>query len=355
MWIVTLLIFIFILSIIVLVHELGHFFWAKKFGVHIDEFSIGMGPKVWGKKGKDGIDYNIRAIPIGGFVAMAGEVYEEEGIDIPKDKFLCNKPWWQRAIVMIAGVVNNFILALLLIFLSTIFFKTVEPTLTIESVIPNSPVSNAGIKAGDTIVAVGGKEVSYLNEFNIRLIFESDKKSHVLTIEHENGKREDYKITPKEMTLEDGTKITYGFEYHQEKIDTLGKKISYTFRTFFDTFDTMNLTLYGLFTGKVSVSDLSGPVGIFELVDDSVTTDQSFVTNIQIIIYLIWLLSINVGYLNILPFPAFDGGRLLFIVIEKIKGSPVNEKFENICHTVGFILIMLLIVFVTINDIIKLF
>ncbi len=354
MWIITLIIFLFILSLIVLVHELGHFFWAKKFGVHIDEFSIGMGPKVWGKVGKDNISYNIRAIPIGGFVSMAGEVYEEE-IDIPKDKFLCNKPWWQRAVVMVAGVVNNFLLALLLIFLSTILFNTVEPTLTIENVIPNSQVEKAGIVAGDKIVGVGGKEVSYLNEFTIRLLFESDKKSHVLTIEHEDGTKEDYTITPKEMTLEDGTKITYGFQYHQEKIDTFKEKISYTFRTFFNTFDTMNLTLYGLFTGKVSVSDLSGPVGIFELVDDSVSTDQSITTNISVIIYLIWLLSLNVGYINILPFPAFDGGRLLFIIIEKIKGSPVNQKFENICHTIGFILIMLLIVFVTINDIIKLF
>lgn len=355
MWIVTLLIFLFILSIIVLVHELGHFFWAKKFGVHIDEFSIGMGPKIWGKKGKDGIDYNIRAIPIGGFVAMAGEVYEEEGIDIPKDRFLCNKPWWQRAIVMVAGVVNNFILALLLIFLTTIFFNTKEPTLLIENVIENTPVSEAGIVAGDKIVAVGGKDVSYLNEFNIRLIFESDKKSHVITILHEDGTKDDYKITPREITLEDGSKISYGFQYHQEDIDTIGKKISYTFRTFFDTFDTMNLTIYGLFSGKVSLSDLSGPIGIFELVDDSVSTESTLSTNIQIIVYLIWLLSINVGYINILPFPAFDGGRLLFILIEKIKGSPVNQKFENTCHTIGFILLMILMVLVTINDIIKLF
>ena len=354
MWIITLIIFIFILSLIVLVHELGHFFWAKKFGVHIYEFSIGMGPLIYSKKGKDKIEYNIRAIPIGGFVSMAGEVYEDSD-NLAKDKYLCNKKWWQRIIVMAAGVINNFILAIILIFLSSFCFKTEEVTLKLDDVVANSAVAKAGIKKGDTIIKVNGKDVNYANEFQIRLLFSEDKESQEFTILHEDGTTDNYNIVPKKMKDEQGHEITYGYVFYVEKIDTFKEKIMYSFKTFINTFDTMNLTLYGLFTGKVGVNDLSGPVGIFEFVDDSVSADESLTTNIEAIIYLIWLLSINVGYLNILPFPAFDGGRILFILIEKIKGSPVNQKFENICHTIGFILIMLLIIYVTIFDIIKLF
>lgn len=355
MSIITLLLFIFILSLIVLVHELGHFFWAKKFGVHIYEFSIGMGPAIYTKKGKDNINYSIRAIPIGGFVAMAGEVYEDGEEELPKDKYLCNKLWWQRIIVMAAGVVNNFILAIILIFISTFCFKTQEVTLKLDSVIEGSAVSEAGIVSGDEIIAVNGKKVDYVNEFQIRLLFAQDKKSQEFTILHKDGTTEVYKIVPKETKDENGNKISYGFGFYLEEIDTFKEKIVYSFRTFINTFDTMNLTIYGLFTGKVGLGDLSGPVGIFEFVDDSVSSDVTFSQNVANVIYLIWLLSINVGYINILPFPAFDGGRILFILIEKIKGSPVNQKFENMCHAVGFILILLLIVVVTISDIIKLF
>ena len=116
MWFFTLVVFILILGLIVLVHELGHFLWAKKFGVFIYEFSIGMGPVIYSRKGKkDGITYNIRAFPIGGFVSMAGEVYEDDN-SVPKEKCLCNKPIWQRIIVMAAGVINNFIMAIILLF-----------------------------------------------------------------------------------------------------------------------------------------------------------------------------------------------------------------------------------------------
>lgn len=354
MWILSLILFIFILSLIVLVHELGHFLWAKKFGVFIYEFSIGMGPILFTKKGKDGIDYNIRAVPIGGFVAMAGEVYEDDD-KVPKERCLCNKPIWQRAIVLVAGVVNNFLLALLIIFISTFCFKTVEGTLLIDSVVPGSAVEEAGIVKGDTIVKVNGKDVDYLNEFQIRLLFDDDKKSHTITIEHEDGSLEDYDITPREIKDENGNVIQYGFGFTQKEINSFGEKISYSFRTFFNTFDTMNLTIYGLFTGKIGVGELSGPVGIFEFVDSSVSTEVSISQNIASILYLIWLLSLNVGYINILPFPAFDGGRVFFLLIEKIKGSPVNQKFENTCHTIGFILILMLIIYVTIFDIIRLF
>ena len=152
MWILTLLLFIFILGLIVLVHELGHFIWAKKFGVFIYEFSIGMGPVIFSKKGKDGINYNIRALPIGGFVSMAGEVYEDDK-EVPKEKCLCNKPVWQRVIVMAAGVVHNFILAIILLLIGAFIWGSATLTPKVK-VMDGYPMAEAGIIDGDRIIAI---------------------------------------------------------------------------------------------------------------------------------------------------------------------------------------------------------
>ena len=151
MWIISILILIFILGIIILVHEFGHFIWAKKFKVHIYEFSIGMGPIIHTHKGKDKIDYNIRAFPIGGFVSMAGEVYEDADEKIKKEDYMCNKPWWQRLIILVAGVVNNFILAIVLLFISSLIWggTTLKPV--VKNAVENYPMAEAGIKSGDTI------------------------------------------------------------------------------------------------------------------------------------------------------------------------------------------------------------
>ncbi len=350
MWILTLLLFIFILGIIVLIHELGHFLWAKKFGVYIYEFSIGMGPVIFSKKGKkDGITYNIRALPIGGFVSMAGEVYEDDK-KIPKDKCLCNKPIWQRIIVMAAGVINNFILALVLLFVMALFWgsQSLEPK--IESVEENYPMANEGIVKGDVIVAINDKHITTWDEAQILLYYKNDKDYYKFTIRHENGEEEDYKLKQKEKINEDGSKsYVFGVVISQEETHGLLNKIRYAFEKFYAVVSSMWLTIAGLVTGKISLDALSGPVGIYTVVGETAKM------GIDYVIYLIAYLSINVGVINILPFPAFDGGRIFFLLIEKIKGSPVNQNFENWCHTIGFILLMILILFVSINDIIKLF
>src|SRR5574344_1772952 len=152
MVILKILVFVLILGLIILVHELGHFLWAKKFNVHIYEFSIGMGPVIHTHKGKDGIDYNIRAVPIGGFVAMAGEVYEDND-DIPAKDFMCNKPAWQRLIILVAGVVNNFILALVLLFVTASIWGGTVLKPIVKNVVEGSPMAEAGVKSGDTITA----------------------------------------------------------------------------------------------------------------------------------------------------------------------------------------------------------
>ncbi len=350
MWFLTLILFIFILGIIVLVHEAGHFFWAKKFGVYIYEFSIGMGPVIYSKKGKkDGITYNIRALPIGGFVSLAGEVYEDDK-DIPKDKCLCNKPIWQRIIVMAAGVMNNFIMAILLLFIMSLIWGSNSLTPKIDSVIEGYPMYEAGITKGDVILSINNKKISTWDEAQILLYYKNNKDYYEFSIEHVDGKVENYKITPKVEKDESGneTKV-FGVNINQEETLGLLNKVKFAFQKFGAVVSSMWLTIAGLVTGKISVNALSGPVGIYSVVGQSVSYGVYYV------VYLIAYLSINVGVINIIPFPAFDGGRILFLIIEKIKGSPVNQKFENWCHTIGFILLMILILFVTINDIMRLF
>lgn len=350
MWLLTLILFMFILGIIVLVHELGHFLWAKKFGVYIYEFSIGMGPVIYSKTGKkDGIKYNIRAFPIGGFVSMAGEVYEDDKT-IPKDRCLCNKPIWQRVIVMAAGVLNNFILAILILFVMSLIWGSNSLIPKIDAVVEGYPMAEAGIVKGDVIVAINNKKVSTWDEAQILLYYKNVKDYYDFRIKHEDGTVENYKIIPKVEKTEDGaeTKV-FGVNINQEITTGLWNKIKFAFQKFGAVVSSMWLTLAGLLTGKISVDALSGPVGIYTVVGQSASMGISY------IIYLVAYLSINVGVINILPFPAFDGGRILFLLIEKIKGSPVNQKFENWCHTIGFILLMILIVYVTVNDIINLF
>ena len=351
MWFVSLLVLIFILGLIILVHEFGHFIWAKIFKVHIYEFSIGMGPIIFTHKGKkDKIDYNIRAIPIGGFVSMAGEVYEDDE-KIPKKSFMCNKPWYQRVIILVAGVVNNFLLALLFLFISSLIWGGTINLPEVREVVEGSPMAEAGIENGDKILEINGRKVSNWDKAQILLIMESEDNIYEFRVEHESGEVENIKVEP-EVTVDEETGVetkTFGVYIKQETMTGLWESIKYAFQKFGSIVESMVLTIEGLFTGKISLQALSGPVGMYEVIDQSIGYGISYM------MYIIAFLSINVGFINILPFPAFDGGHVLFLIIEKIKGSPVNSKFESICHLIGFALLFLLMIYITIQDVIRFF
>lgn len=348
-WLLTLVTFILILGVIVFVHELGHFLWAKKFGTYIYEFSIGMGPVIFSKKGKDGINYNVRALPIGGFVSMAGEVYEDDK-QIPKERCLCNKPIWQRVIVMAAGVINNFILAIIILFLISFIWGSTSLEPKVGTVIDGYPMSEAGITKGDIILEVNGHKISTIDELQIVLNYKNNKDSYKFKVKHIDDKVETYEIIPKPEKMENGEeRQVFGFNFSNDETIGLWNKIKYAFQKFGSIVSSMWLTIVGLFSGKISINALSGPVGIYGVVGQSISY------GFENIIYLVAYLSINVGIINILPFPAFDGGRIFFLIIEKIKGSPVNQKFENMCHTIGFILLMLLVIYITYNDILNIF
>lgn len=350
MTIIYIIILILILGIIILIHELGHFFFAKKFGVYIHEFSIGMGPVIYTKVGKDGIKYNLRAVPIGGFVQMAGEVYEDDDTEkIPKEKFMCNKKWYQRLIILIAGVVNNYILAIVVLFFLALFYNVSLTYPIVDTLSQEYPSYNSGLEKGDKILSINGHKVNSWDGAQIILAYEDEDNVYEFLVEKENGKEKEIKITP-EIVKDDGVEHkVFGISIKTEEIHGFVDSAKYAFVKFGAIIESMFLTLYALFSGNIGVSALSGPIGMYQVVE---VAAASGVANI---LYLLAFLSINVGILNILPFPAFDGGRVLFLLIEKIKGSPVNSKVENYFHTIGFFLLILLSIYIAFNDILRFF
>ncbi len=348
-FIIILIIFVLVLGSIVLVHEFGHFILAKLNGVYVYEFAIGMGPKLWSKQGKE-TEYTIRAIPIGGFCMMAGEDVEDDDLKkIPKDKRLQAKKPWQRFLIMFFGAGNNFIFAILLLFLIGLIWggSSMEPVVT--SVLKNSAASTSGIEAGDVILEINGHSISTTDDISLYLAIADPEEASDIKIEKEDGSVETYSVQPKKKKVDGETTYQYGIGMEQEVEYGIFSAIRWTFKKTGSIFKQMGVTVYYLFTGGIGLSQLSGPVGIFSIVGDQAST------GIMNILYLVAFLSINVGFINLLPLPAFDGGHILFIIIEKIKGSPVKPETENMIHTIGLFLLMLLMVVITFNDILRLF
>lgn len=347
--IVNLILFILILGVIVFVHEGGHFLFAKLFGVHVYEFSIGMGPVLLKKTAKDGTNYCIRAIPIGGFVSLAGEEIDPEELKKTKGKNLQDKPAWQRFLIMFMGVGNNFIFAFLILLVSGLIWGSVSTKPVISNVTDNMPAALAGVSAGDTVKSINGKKVKYMDDISLYLTVSDLSKEVELTVIKESKEEVSYTIKPEKIETDGEKRYALGIELSPQVEKGFGKSISNAFKQEGAIFKQMFVVIKNLFTGGVKVNQLSGPVGIYSIVGDMKSS------GINALLMLTALLSINVGVINLLPFPAFDGGRILFLIIEKIKGSPVNSKVENTIHAIGFILLIILMIYITFNDILKLF
>ena len=347
--IVTLILFLVILGVTVLVHEFGHFIFAKMVGVHVYEFSIGMGPVLLKHIGKDKVQYSIRAIPLGGFVSLAGE---DVNVDLNENKGsnLQDKKAWQRFLVMFMGVGNNFIFAFLVLFIVGLMFgaSTLEPV--IYQVAENYPAYKAGLSDGDKVLSINDHKVTYLDDIMLYITLEDLDKPITFKVLKQDNRVVTYDVVPEKQISEDGKEnYVIGISLQATKEKGFVKSIVYAYKQECALFKQMFVTLGGLFTGKLSVNELSGPVGIYNVVG------QVRTQGLNSVLYLVALLSINVGVINLLPFPAFDGGRIVFLVIEKIKGSPVSPKVENTIHSIGFIILLILMLYVTFNDIIKLF
>lgn len=344
----TIIYFILILGGIVFFHELGHFLFAKKAGVYIYEFSIGMGPQLfkWKSK-KDETMYSIRLLPIGGFVQMAGEEIDPDE-NIPKEKRMQSKTLLQRFSIMIAGIFFNFVLAIVLLFVVGLINGTPQKETYIGVIDKNSSAYNAGLRENFEILQVNGKKASTKDILSLELIA-NVKKEVEIKYKNENGNVEIAKFKADTIDENGTTNYKYGFSLINQKQRGFFSSIKYAFTKTIELIEYMFFVIWYLITGKISLTNLSGPIGIFTMVGE--TAKEGLIN----LVYLMAIISVNVGFINFLPLPAFDGGRILFLIIEKIKGSPVNPKIENIIHTVGLGLLMLLMVFITYNDILRIF
>lgn len=340
--------FILILSIVISIHEFGHFLFAKKNGVYVYEFSIGMGPRLFKFNRKnDETDYSIRLLPIGGYVQMAGESPDDDK-KIPAEKNMNTKKWHQKVLIVIAGILFNFILAIVLLFIIGLVNGNPSIKPIFAGITEESNAYKAGLRDNDVAIKVNGVNISTTDRFLLEYTVGMGKDLHLVVLD-ENNNQKDVVITPKEIKEGKTTTYEYGFKFKDTRKKGIIEAIKYAFIKFGLLFWQLILTIWYLITQKIGFSSLSGPVGIFSVVSDAAKV--GFIN----VVYLTAYISLNLGFMNLLPFPALDGGRLFLLIIEKIKGKPLNAKIENIINTVGFAILMGLILLITCKDIFNLF
>lgn len=346
----TIIYFVLILGLIVFIHELGHFIFAKRNGVYCYEFSVGMGPKIYSFKRKnDETVYSIRLLPIGGFVQMAGEEVELDE-KIPAKKRLQSKTIWQRFKIVVAGALNNFILGILLLFLIGIFYGSPETKPYVSEVDLNYNAYKEGIREGDLIKEINGKKIYTVDDALLEFELIDKGSSMTFTVETSNKDVKKVTITPSKVKGEDNEEsYVYGISLESKINKGFFNVIKYSFNKFVSIYRSMAKIIVNLFAGNLGMNSLSGPVGIYNVIGEQAKL------GFENVLFLTAYISINVGFVNLIPFPAFDGGRALFLIIEAIRKKPITPKVENIIHSIGFMLLMLLILVITVQDIIKLF
>ncbi|MCX7903656.1 MAG: RIP metalloprotease RseP [Caloramator sp.] len=332
----TLFASIFVFGLLITAHELGHFILAKINNVKVLEFSIGMGPRLFRIKGNE-TEYSIRLLPIGGYVKMLGE---EEECDDPR-AFRKQSPW-KRLSILIAGAFMNFVLAIILFII--IFYNVGVTTLTIDNVVKDYPAFKSGIKPGDKIIAVNGSKVSSWNDF---LIFMNNNKSKefVLTIKRDNIII-DKSLTP--IKSEEDNRYIIGITPKVEK-GNLFIAISSSINETIVSIKQMLIVLGGLITRKVSADNVGGPVAIIKM------SGEAAKIGIWSLLYFAAFLSINLGIMNLIPFPALDGGWVVITFIEGITGRKIDENKIGLINLIGFTLLMLLAIIITYRDILRIF
>lgn len=354
--ITTVLIFLIVLGILVLAHELGHFLTAKWMGMKIFEFGIGFPPKIWSKTGKDGVIYSINAIPLGGFVNLR----ETEAEASDPNSFVNKKPW-QRALVICAGVAMNFLLCMFLLSVGYMFGlpqsvdqealksgQVKDYKIQVVSVLDNKPAKAAGIEIGDVLEKINGQNIPSVKDL---IAFASDKIGQNVDFTILHNKQEVTKTVQIAdlgqgkggigVGLVETGVVSYPFHL------AIWHGIKMTFLLTWEFLQAFYNIIKNLIIGQPIGVQVSGPVGI------AVLTGQVAKLGFLYLLQFTALLSLNLAIINIIPFPAFDGGHLLFIAIEKIRRKPIDKRIEGIVHTVGFALLMVLIVVITFGDIMR--
>lgn len=326
----TLVYAVIMFCLLIFIHELGHFIVAKSCGVKVNEFALGMGPAIF-KKQKGETLYALRAIPIGGYCAMEGE--DEESED---ERAFNKKKAWQKALIVVAGAAMNFILCVVIMIGISTFSGT--PTTTVGELTTDGPAKAAGLKVGDQIVRIDDTEINEWTDITTA-IGEGEEAVTLKVI------RDGEEITIESKTTEEDGRLIIGILPERDHGIFLGIKngVKSTWEMTVMMVDTFRM----LFSGEVSVKELSGPVGIVYMVNDTAKM------GIMYLFYLTALISLNLAIVNMLPLPALDGGRLILIIIRKITGKAITDEMEGKIHFIGIMLLFALMIYVTWNDIIR--
>lgn len=347
MTLVTILIAVLCFGIIIMIHEAGHFFVAKKSGIRVLEFSIGMGPAIFSKK-KGETKYSLRALPIGGYCAMEGE-----DADSNDPRAFRKAKVWKRMLVTVAGAVMNLILGFVLLLAVTCLDSAITST-TVASFHEDkdgsiTASSAAYLQEGDRFISINGLRIFTATDISYALQNNDKETCHVVV--ERNGER----VTLESVKfLDSATEGALDFYVYGEQ-KTIGNVLSYTCRSFVSTARLIWISLIDLVRGRYGLNDLSGVVGIVDTTATYVRQSINFREAAITLLDLMGFITINVGIFNLIPFPALDGGRLVFLIIEAIRKKAVPAKVEGMIHFVGLSALMLLMLVVTFQDIFKIF
>ena len=331
----------------VFIHEFGHFFMAKLCGIRVNEFALGMGPTLFRVQGKE-TKYSLRLFPIGGFCAMEGEDQES-----PDERSFFRKPVWKRFLVVVMGAVMNILLGLVLMMV-ILGQEAAFSSTTISQFEPNSALQKAGLQRGDEFVSVDHYRVYGDRDLSFALATANPDSVDLQVMR--GGKLlnfDDVKFNGREV---DGKKYL-SLDFYVMPIEkNFGTLIAKSVQ---DTVSTVRMVWYslvGFVTGKFGFNDVAGPVGAASAVNQAVTAglSQSFLAGLNNIFYMMMVLTVNLGVINLMPFPALDGGKLLFLLLEAVRRKPIKPQYEGWVETAGFCLLMGFMVLVTYSDILRL-
>ena len=345
---------ILLFSVLIFIHEFGHFAAAKLSGVQVNEFSMFMGPALWKKQIGETL-YSVRLIPIGGYCAMEGE---DTDTDSPRS--FQKAAWWKRLIILVAGAAMNFLLGIVLMFLIYLPAEgIVDPV--IDSFEPFSNVDGAqGLQVGDRIVELDGEKIYVQSDFSLILGL-NPGEYHDLVVERGGKKVEipNLRMERHEVTGEDGTtQWLFGMNFTVKELDFAGK-IRYAWLQCLDTVRMVRLSLQMIFTGQAGLSDMSGPVGIVQQMSDVADASPTLLDALMNMLYFGAFIAINLAVMNLLPIPALDGGRVVGLLIttavEAVTHKKINPKYEGYLHGAGMVFLLGLMAVVMFKDIFYLF
>ena len=350
----TILFAIILFSVLIFVHELGHFAAAKLSGVQVNEFSLFMGPALWKKQIGDTL-YAVRTIPIGGYCAMEGE----DG-DSDNPHAFSKAAWWKRLIILVAGAAMNFLVGVLL--MMVVYLPTQQVVVPVISGFEDFATLNqeGGLQVGDRIVEVDGEKIYVYGDFSMLLDLNGGEV-HDLVVVRDGEKLElkDLRMEKHPVEQADGTtQMLYGMNFTIEDLD-FGGKLAYAWNQSMDTVRIVRLSLQMLVQGQVGLKDLSGPVGIVQQMSVVAEVSATWVDALLNMLYFGAFIAINLAIMNLLPIPALDGGRVVCLLIttaaEAVTRKKIDPKYEGYLHGAGMVLLLGLMALVMFKDIIFLF